>query len=255
MITDDLESIYQQAIAAVPRSAEKDNGFRELDLIKEMVKRMPDGTDREKRLKAASLIEHKTKASTIKQVFDMDRLVRWDEWLIETANMTLPWMEHRQRQSAEEMREAQAGYERETAEHAEMMELFDGLPDREKLSTLQACNIKYRQGNEVEHELARKRLRRFYSAGALLHDALMYAAVAAHPDFKQEPDGVCTMVGESPIGFDDLIDWFQRTHALKAREVHKAVVAELDAIRIIVIGIVTYQLRAMQKRPNLRAGH
>ncbi len=45
----------------MPRSKEKDNGFLEKDLIKEMIKRMTTGTDREKRLAAAALIEHKTK--------------------------------------------------------------------------------------------------------------------------------------------------------------------------------------------------
>jgi hypothetical protein len=64
----DLESVYQEAIAAVPRSmefdpgtSEKGWGFREQDLIKEMVNRLAEGTDEEKRSAAAALIECKTK--------------------------------------------------------------------------------------------------------------------------------------------------------------------------------------------------
>src|SRR5260370_31545056 len=70
----DLECIYQEAIANVPRAyrrpyaldvkdedfPEKGHGFREPDLIDEMVKRMVVGTGDEKRAVAAALIERKT---------------------------------------------------------------------------------------------------------------------------------------------------------------------------------------------------
>jgi hypothetical protein len=121
MSTDNLESIYQKAIANVPRSKEKDNGFLEKDLIREMIKRMTTGTDREKRLAAATLIDHKTKEGTNPQKgflnvgdgtkpypYEPERLMRWDDWLIEWKNMTLPWVEEQSRQGDEEMQKAEA---------------------------------------------------------------------------------------------------------------------------------------------------
>jgi hypothetical protein len=224
--------------------------FLEKDLIREMINRMTTGTDREKRLAAAALIEHKTKEGTTKQegflnlgegeklAYEPNRLVRWDGWLIEFKKMTLPWVEQEQRQADEQMREAQAEYDQHKVRHKEAMEMFSGLPDREKLTTIQACNIKYRQGSE----LARKWLLELYGANHRLSEALNSAAVAAHPNWKKTKKGHYRRIDKSqPDNFDDLIDWFQRTHPLQAREVHKAVIAELDATKEAIVGAVTYE--------------
>jgi hypothetical protein len=114
----DLEGIYQESIAAVPRAmefevgtSEKGWGFRECDLIDEMVKRMVGGND-ENRSAAATLIERKTNegAGWWEKSPNVDRLVRWDGWLVEAGKMTLPWVNEKARQARERAREAREEY-------------------------------------------------------------------------------------------------------------------------------------------------
>src|SRR5262249_13568974 len=161
--------------------------------IREMIKRMSTGTDREKRLAAATLIEEKTKQGSTKQAgvidlgdgetlaYEPDMLIRWDGWLLEWKNLTLPWVEAWMHQSHEQQQEAQAELDRIKAENEEVKELFSGLPDRESLTIMQACNIKYRQGSK----LARKWLLDLHRANARIGNALQSAAVAAHPDWEE----------------------------------------------------------------------
>jgi hypothetical protein len=255
VINDDLERIYQQAIAKVPRSKERDNGFLESDLINKMTKRMTVGTDREKWLAAAALIERKTQEGTTKQEgflnlgegrepypYEPERLMRWDGWLIEWKNMTLPWMDEQHRQANDQVREAQAELHRYEAERNEVMELFSGLPNRESLTILKACNIKYRQGSE----LACKWLLRLHSADYLLHGALQSAAVAAHPNWRETRKGHYRMVDKSqPDNFDDLVNWFQVTHPLKAREVNKAVLDELSETEKAIAGAIAFEMMVL----------
>jgi hypothetical protein len=201
----DLESMYQDAIANVPRSREKDNGFRETDLINEITKRMTAGTDREKWLAAAALIDRKTKeGSTPKKgnldlgdgkslAYEPDRLMRWEEWLIEWKFMTLPWMEAQTRQLDQRHREAQAEHDRATAECDEAMELFSGLPDDETLTTTKAANIKYRQGSE----LACKWLFNIHRADSRVDRALLSAAVAEHPNWQETKSGHFARIDKS----------------------------------------------------------
>lgn len=125
-----LESIYQEAIANVPRAyrrpyaldmkdedfPEKGHGFLVSDLIEEIIKLMTEGTDQEKRSAAAALIVHKTKKGTTRQIgginlpgcdpepCEPDRLFRWGDWAIEQKNMTLPWI-------FEQARQAKASYQ------------------------------------------------------------------------------------------------------------------------------------------------
>jgi hypothetical protein len=131
LMTNDLESIYQEAIAAVPRAyrsaysldvkdedfPEKGHGFLESDLLDEMVKRMTEGTDQQKRSAAAALIERKTEQHrtvlwvTLPGVDGPmpvypDQLYRWDGWLCESKHATVRWVHERVRQVEEATRKA-----------------------------------------------------------------------------------------------------------------------------------------------------
>src|SRR5215468_11613467 len=119
-----------------------------------MTKRMTTGTDREKWLAASALIEHKTNEGSTKQegvvdlgdgetlAYEPNLLIRWDGWLLEWKNLTLPWVKEWSRQARQQQREAQAELDQLEAENDEMMKLFVGLPDPESLTIMQACNIK-----------------------------------------------------------------------------------------------------------------
>jgi hypothetical protein len=112
------------------------------------------------------------------------------------------------------------------------------LPNPESLTILQACNIKYRQGSELAHRW----LLKLNSADYLLAYALQSAAVAAHPNWRKTKEGHYRMVDKNqPDNFEGLVEWFQLTHPLKAREVHKGVIAELRATKEAIAGALAIE--------------
>jgi hypothetical protein len=98
--------------------------------------------------------------------------------------------------------------------------------------------MKYRQGSE----LARKWLLELNNANYRLSGAMQSAAVAAHPNWTQTADGVYRQIDQSqPDNFDELVNWFQVTYPLRAREVHKAVMAELKATEEAIAGALVFE--------------
>lgn len=139
---NDLENIYQQAVANVPRAwqpgmkeedfSEKGHGFRAVDLIDEMVKRMVAGTDDQKREAAAALIERKTEQHGTVLLVTLpghddpmpvypDQLYRWDDWLCESKNATVDWVNERVRQAEENARKAEEAARKAEEAHLDSM--------------------------------------------------------------------------------------------------------------------------------------
>jgi hypothetical protein len=110
--------------------------------------------------------------------------------------------------------------QRELQQFETLTALLEGLPDGVTLR--EAAEIKAKQGNPVAIAF----LKRENSLPSKLMKAFIDAAVDAHPDWSRSDRGY-RYHGTDPAmkkdGGESLVDWFQKTHPLKAREVERQV--------------------------------
>jgi hypothetical protein len=114
--------------------------------------------------------------------------------------------------------EHQAQYIRSKDQSREARLIFEGCPA--DITFDEAVTFKAQQGDPValrwQASWNTKEYRRM--------EALSLAALAAHPQFVEKPDGVFEWIGEGDMPSENqMIDWFQLNHPSRAREIENAI--------------------------------
>jgi hypothetical protein len=118
-----------------------------------------------------------------------------------------------------EWEQAQREHAAWNAHHEEAMLIFSGLPN---MPFREAC---IRKANVVgpDGDAARRWLAYWATPEYRRGEALMDAAVAAHPKWHgPDENGVCTVDEGAPEGAD-LVDWFQRTYPREAARIEASI--------------------------------
>jgi len=103
-----------------------------------------------------------------------------------------------------------------------MASMLDGLPKGTKFD--EAVAIKAKQGNAFALQYLAMTNSKAYRVGT----ALFEAAIEVHPDWRRTQTGI-KWIGDGPrpdsLDDSELVDWFQRNHPVKARDIQDAIEA------------------------------
>jgi hypothetical protein len=124
-----------------------------------------------------------------------------------------------------EMNEYIEEEKRELADMEEIKKLFDELSAGTKLR--KAAEIKARSGDSIAKAL----LVKLNSRQWRLNDALLTAALQAHPDWQEAEGSAYRYIGggEPPDDWQPaLIEWFQKNHPREARAIEIKIDAQIE---------------------------